>query len=178
MYNTIKLKKQKDFLKELKSFAISQTKLFCNDCTRDDDYVINNNKLSCEDKMISTTFTPTQAIQIQKNLESVKEAFERISLIIQNEKISLDYKEEIIYKALNYNIPFNAQKDNIETLESKIDEFEFLLNTAKLYGIYWDSTEYDPIALQQEIDYYETQEKNERNLMYLDFINSISIRGN
>ena len=51
-----------------------------------------------------------------------------------------------------YNIPYENYGDNYYGLMVDIDKYEFLLEKAKDYCVDWDTSEYDPIALEQEIE--------------------------
>jgi hypothetical protein len=50
--------------------------------------------------------------------------------------------------------------------------YEFLLREAKDLGIYWDISEYDPVALEQEIEEHKESERRSNNLMYSDYYSS------
>ena len=51
-----------------------------------------------------------------------------------------------------YNIPYETYGDNYYQLMVDIDKYEYLLEKAKDYCVDWDTSEYDPIALEQAID--------------------------
>jgi hypothetical protein len=46
---------------------------------------------------------------------------------------------------------------------------------AKDLGIYWDISEYDPVALEQEIEEYKESERRSNNLMYSDYYSSVRV---
>ena len=79
--------------------------------------------------------------------ESAKETFARIGLRAREAFI-----EEQIERANFYNISYELYGDNYYQLMQDIDRYEYLLEKAKDYCIDWDSSEYDPIALEQAID--------------------------
>lgn len=79
--------------------------------------------------------------------DSAKETFARIG-----ERAREAFIEEQIERANLYNIPYKNYGDNYYGLMIDIDKYEYLLEKAEKLGIYWDTSEYDPIALEQEIE--------------------------
>jgi len=79
--------------------------------------------------------------------ESAKETFARIVIRVREEFI-----EEQIERANFYNISYELYGDNYYQLMQDIDQYEYLLEKAKDYCIDWDTSEYDPVALEQAID--------------------------
>ena len=51
-----------------------------------------------------------------------------------------------------YNIPYETYGDNYYGLMQDIDKYEFLLERAKEYCVDFDTSEYDPITLEQAIE--------------------------
>ena len=96
--------------------------------------------------------------------ESTKETFARIGARARREFI-----EEQTARAFQYNIPFDLENINVLKLEQKIDEYEELLTTAREQGIYWDISQYDPVALSQAIDDQESYYRQERRDLYSCF---------
>jgi hypothetical protein len=78
---------------------------------------------------------------------SSKETFARIG-----EKAREAFIEEQIERANLYNIPYEAYGNNYYQLMVDIDKYEYLLERAKYYSVDWDISEYDPVALEQEIE--------------------------
>jgi hypothetical protein len=76
-----------------------------------------------------------------------KETFTRIGARAREAFI-----EEQIDRANFYNIPYELYGDNYYQLMQDIDQYEYLLEKAKDYCVDWNSSEYDPIALEQAID--------------------------
>lgn len=72
------------------------------------------------------------------------------------------YRKEVVERAKALNIPFNCKDWAWSDLSDIVCEYETLLEEAKEYGIDWDLSEYDPVALQQEIEYYQRQGAQER----------------
>jgi cation diffusion facilitator CzcD-associated flavoprotein CzcO len=74
--------------------------------------------------------------------------------------------EAQIERAMAYNIPYENYGDDYYRLMQDIDKYEFLLEKAKEYCVDWDTSEYDPLALEQEIEeaehlaYLQNQEIN------------------
>jgi len=60
--------------------------------------------------------------------------------------------EDQIERAMAYNIPYESYGDDYYRLMQDIDKYEFLLEKAKEYCVDWDISEYDPLALEQEIE--------------------------
>jgi len=91
--------------------------------------------------------------------DSAKETFARIGVRARKAFI-----EEQIERAMAYNIPYESYGDNYYGLMQDIDKYEYLLEKAKDYCVDWDTSEYDPVALEQAIEdaehsaYAENQE--------------------
>lgn len=79
--------------------------------------------------------------------DSAKETFARIGA-----RARLAFIEEQIERAMIYNIDHETYGDDYYALMQDIDKYEYLLERAEKLGIYWDTSEYDPIALEQEIE--------------------------
>ena len=79
--------------------------------------------------------------------ESAKETFARIITRAKEAFI-----EEQIERARLYNIPYENYGDNYYGLMVDIDNYEYLLEKAKDYCVDWDTSEYDPVALEQLIE--------------------------
>jgi hypothetical protein len=78
---------------------------------------------------------------------SAKETFARISFRVREAFI-----EEQIERASLYNIPYKSYGDDYYRLMVDIDYYEYLLEKAKDYCVDWDSSEYDPVVLEQVIE--------------------------
>ena len=78
---------------------------------------------------------------------SAKETFARIGIRVREALI-----EEQIERASLYNIPYENYGDNYYQLMVDIDKYEYLLGKAKDYCVDWDTSEYDPVALEQAIE--------------------------
>lgn len=79
--------------------------------------------------------------------DSAKETFARIGA-----RARLAFIEEQLERAMIYNIDHEIYGDDYYKLMQDIDKYEYLLERAEKLGIYWDTSEYDPIALEQEIE--------------------------
>lgn len=79
--------------------------------------------------------------------DSTKETFARIGV-----KAREAFIEDQIERAMAYNIPYESYGDDYYRLMQDIDKYEFLLEKAKEYYVDWDISEYDPLALEQEIE--------------------------
>lgn len=93
--------------------------------------------------------------------DSARETFARIGVRAREAFI-----EDQIERAMAYNIPYENYGDDYYRLMQDIDKYEFLLEKAKEYCVDWDTSEYDPLALEQEIEeaehlaYLQNQEIN------------------
>lgn len=81
---------------------------------------------------------------------------------------------EILDKAYKYNIPYINEHD-LSLLEDKIDEWEDLIYQAEELGIDWDISEYDLVALEQEIEYHERQKREAELDLYHSFYNQYNL---
>jgi hypothetical protein len=79
--------------------------------------------------------------------ESAKETFARIITRAREAFI-----EEQIERAMFYNITYKSYGENYYRLMLDIDKYEYLLEKAKDYCVDWDTSEYDPVALEQLIE--------------------------
>ncbi|BBB57737.1 hypothetical protein MPCS_01748 (plasmid) [Candidatus Megaera polyxenophila] len=79
--------------------------------------------------------------------DSAKETFARIGVRVREAFI-----EEQVERANLYNIPYKNYGDDYYWLMVDIDKYEYLLEKAKDYCVDWDTSEYDPVALEQAID--------------------------
>lgn len=79
--------------------------------------------------------------------DSARETFARIGA-----RARVAFIEDQIERAMAYNIPYENYEDNYYGLMVDIDKYEFLLEKAKDYCVDWDTSEYDPIALEQAIE--------------------------
>jgi hypothetical protein len=99
--------------------------------------------------------------------DSAKETFARIGARAREAFI-----EDQIERAIAYNIPYERYSDDYYRLMQDIDQYEFLLEKAEDLGIYFDTSEYDPVALEQEIEAYRESERRSNNLMHSDYFYS------
>ena len=91
-------------------------------------------------------FHETKADSIELS-DSARETFARIGARARESFI-----EEQVERANLYNIPYQTYGDNYYQLMVDIDKYEYLLGQAKDHCIDWDASEYDPLALEQEIE--------------------------
>jgi len=62
---------------------------------------------------------------------------------------------------------------DFKSLEDDIYEWEKLLSKSNRLGISWDISEYDVVALEQEIEYSERSEWNTSNSLYGSFYSNL-----
>lgn len=79
--------------------------------------------------------------------QSARDTFSKIG-----ERAREAFVEEQIERAIAYNIPYKIYGDNYYQLMIDIDKYEYLLERAKDYCIDWEASEYDMLALEQEIE--------------------------
>lgn len=109
--------------------------------------------------------------QVIDNLDEARKAIQRRSHAVLWEMLISDRGQTIIAKANKYSIPYDEEAINLLELIELVDEYELLLAEAEEYNINWDISQYDPIALTQEIDYVrrsETEGNNDLNRDYLE----------
>ena len=78
---------------------------------------------------------------------STRDIFTRIG-----ERAREAFIEEQIERANFYNISYELYGDNYYQLMQDIDRYEYLLEKSKDYCVDWDTSEYDPVALEQLIE--------------------------
>jgi len=123
--------------------------------------------------MSSARRTPAEAVQLQRNIESAREAMSRMSLSVHVNILGSERGAELIEKAHEYNIPYDSRNINWLELIDRVDEYEALLLEAEEYNIEWDLSEYDPVGLQQEIDYQVRVERAHSNDLYRDYLKNV-----
>lgn len=99
--------------------------------------------------------------------QSAKDTFTRIGFRAREAFI-----EEQIERATFYNIPYKSYGNNYYQLMIDIDKYEYLLAQASMFGISWDDSIYDPVALEQVIEDQEEDGRKDRDYMYNDYISS------
>ena len=122
-------------------------------------------ELSNNIKTVLTFFEP-QVERVELSNDA-KETFAMIGARARREFI-----KEQTARADKYNIPYDAHNVNFLELSQKIDEYEELLKKAKDYCIDWDTSEYDPVALHQEIEEQERRASYENDDLYAYFVHS------
>lgn len=122
-------------------------------------------ELSNNIKTVPTFFEP-QVERVELS-DDTKATFARIGARARREFI-----EEQTARAYQYNIPYDVHNVNFFELKQKIDEYEELLKKAKDYCIDWDTLEYDPGHLRQEIEEQERRASYENDDLYSYFVQS------
>ena len=130
-------------------------------------YFQRNNKKALPDHISeSPKFHESKEDAVELS-DSTKETFTRIG-----DRARKAFIKEQMARADKYNIPYNCYNVNFLELSYKIDHYEMLLEEAKDLGIYWEISDYDPVALEQEIESYKENERKSRDLMYSDYMYS------
>jgi len=123
----------------------------------------NNTEESSANIATIPTFFEPQVEKVELS-DDTKATFARIGARARRE-----FVEEQIARAYQYNIPYDVHNVNFFELSYKIDEYEELLGKAKDYCIDWDTSEYDPVYLRQEIEEQECYYRQERRDLYSCF---------
>lgn len=110
--------------------------------------------------------------QVIDNLDEARKAIQRRSHAVLWEMLISDRGQTIIAKAKEYSIPYDEEAINLLELIDLIDEYELLLKEAEEYNIDWDISQYDPVALAQEIDYVKRCETESNNDLHKDYLES------
>jgi hypothetical protein len=130
-------------------------------------YFQRNNKKALPDHISETPkFHEAKEDKVELS-DSTKETFTRIGARARKAFI-----KEQMARADKYNIPYNCYNVDFLELSYKIDQYEMLLEEAKDLGIYWEISDYDPVALEQEIESYKESERRSRDAMYSDYMYS------
>ena len=112
--------------------------------------LIQFNREPAESLPENITTTPVFSKIEEQSIElsdSARKTFARIGA-----KARKAFIEEQIERAMAYNIPYESYGDDYYRLMQDIDKYEYLLKKAKDYYVDWDISEYDPVALEQEIE--------------------------
>jgi hypothetical protein len=120
-------------------------------------------------------FYPSRSFsQVIDNLDSARAAMARMAKRSYQKMLESDRREEYLLKAAKYNINIPYEENYINWLEliDIIDEYELLLAEAEGYNINWDISQYDPVALTQEIEYIRRSETEGRNDIQRDYLES------
>lgn len=131
------------------------TETICKFCAR---MFANNN---CEKSMLEVM-----------PLKDVTNTFKNISKRVDTKFLSSEKGRELLKKAAYYKIPLDKDNINRYDLIDEVAEYELLLEEADNLHIDWDISEYDPVALQQEIEYRARQERESQRELYHDYYNS------
>jgi hypothetical protein len=108
-------------------------------------------------------------------LKDVSKTFYRKSEMV-NTKFSLSNRgQELLQKASHYKIPLDTNNINLLHLIDEVADYEMLLEEAHDKNVDWDISEYDPVALQKEIEYQERQEREAQVDLYRSFYNPCNL---
>ena len=112
--------------------------------------------------------------QLPANITEAPKFHEPLDNQIENprKQVQESFARQQVARAKKYNVPYSFYTVDIYELSKEIDRYEFLLREAKDLGIYWDISEYDPVALEQEIEEHKESERRSNNLMYSDYYSS------
>jgi hypothetical protein len=146
----ISVAKAKEYLRKMLLPQKEATQVFSNLEQARISVEIFNNRKSREQLPANITETPkfneakTESLELS---DSAKETFARIGIRVREAFI-----EEQIERASLYNIPYKIYGDDYYRLMLDIDKYEYLLEKANDYCVDWDTSEYDPVALEQAIE--------------------------
>ena len=147
----ISVAKAKEYLRKMLLSTKEAVQVFSNlEQLREAVKISNERNMLAEQLPANITETPKFYEAKSESLElaaSAKETFARIS-----ERAREAFVEEQIERASLYNIPYENYGDNYYQLMVDIDKYEYLLEKANDYCVDWDTSEYDPVALEQAIE--------------------------
>ena len=107
----------------------------------------------------------------ERTTESVV-AFQEDGTTLIGTRARNQFVKEQMKRADKYNVPYNCHTVNFLDLSYRINHYEMLLEEAKELGIYWEISDYDPVALEQEIENHKESERRSRDHMYSDYLHS------
>ena len=115
--------------------------------------------------------------QLPANITEAAKFHELLDNQIENprKQVQESFARQQVARAKKYKVPYSFYTVDIYELSKEIDRYEFLLREAKDLGIYWDISEYDPVALEQEIEEHKESERRSNNLMYSDYYSSVRV---
>lgn len=102
-------------------------------------------------------------------LSEVVATFARMAKSIYESFLISERGQELLSKADEYEIPYNASNINFLELFDKVEEFERTITKANEYGIDWQDFGYDIIGIEQEIEEVMAEEYSYNKYAYLDF---------
>jgi hypothetical protein len=147
----ISVAKAKEYLRKMLLSTKEAVQVFSNlEQLREAVKISNERNMLAEQLPANITETPKFYEAKSESLElaaSAKETFARIS-----ERAREAFVEEQIERASLYNIPYENYGDNYYQLMVDIDKYEYLLEKANDYCVDWDTSEYDPVLLEQELE--------------------------
>jgi hypothetical protein len=108
-------------------------------------------------------------------LKDVTETLAKTSEKVENKLLLSDRGQELLRKVSYYKIPLNKNKLNWLELIDEVAHYEMLLEEAHDLGIDWDISEYDPVGLEQEIEYRMRQERAQQQDLYRSFYSNFSL---
>ena len=103
-------------------------------------------------------------------LSEVTATFVRMAKSVYERFLISERGQELISKADEYEIPYDACSINFLELFDKVEEFERTIARAKEYGIDWQSFGYDLLGIEQEISEAVAEEYSYNKYAYLDFL--------
>ena len=147
----ISVAKAKEYLRKMLLSTKEAVQVFSNlEQLRQAVKISNERNMLAEQLPANITETPKFYEAKSESLEvpaSAKETFARIG-----ERAREAFIEEQIDRANLYNIPYKIYGDNYYQLMVDIDKYEYLLEKANDYCVDWDTSEYDPVLLEQELE--------------------------
>ncbi len=108
-------------------------------------------------------------------LKDVTVTSARMSKRVDNRLLLSDRGQELLNKATYYRIPYTKNNFNWFELIDEVAHYEMLLEEAHDLGIDWDISEYDPVGLEQEIEYRMRQERAQQQDLYRSFYSNFSL---
>jgi len=100
-----------------------------------------------------TFHTPT--VKLPEVTDEMQATFSRLSAEACKRAIISESAQDVLDIADDYGISYKygiQYTDKFTELKDKVSQWEYLLAEALDWCIYWDKSEYDPLALRQEIE--------------------------
>ena len=106
-------------------------------------------------------------------LEQLVELLARKASSAYEQMLISERGQEVISQALKYHIPFDKQNIDFLDLIDQLEDYEVLIKRADELQVDWDSSYYDPMAIEQAIFDSEQQADQEQTNLNNDYFASI-----
>ena len=108
-------------------------------------------------------------------LSTIASSLARKAKSVYERYLASEEGENLLAKANEYEIPYDANDIDIITLRDKVEEFESSIELANQYGIDWKNFGYDLLAIEQEITDMQSAEHEYFNYARSQFLTTRGI---